>query len=165
MERRGVGARGRAGDDGDEPRRQRPDPSPLDIAARMLQRGPLSEAALHGKLTAKGYRPDTATATVARCRDLGWVHDDGFAHDRARTLRRRGAGGLKIAADLQSRAIPDALIDRAVTASLDGESEQTWARRTLAASGAASDPARAWRLLAGRGFPEEVIADIVDLGE
>jgi SOS response regulatory protein OraA/RecX len=45
-----------------------------------------------------------------------------------------------------------------VEASLDGEREATWARRAL---GRTTDPRRAWRLLAARGFPEDVIADVV----
>jgi SOS response regulatory protein OraA/RecX len=52
-------------------------------------------------------------------------------------------------------------VAEAVTASRDGADEATWARRALARTGATG--ARAWRLLASQGFPEEVIADV--LGE
>ena len=144
---------------------RRPDPTPLDFAANLLRRAPMSEAALAGRLVGKGYRAATAAATVARCRELAWIDDAAFAHDRARTLRQRGAGSLKITADLERHGVPNGLIDQAVRASLEGESESDWARRAVQQSGCGDDPARAWRLLAGRGFSEEVVSDVVDLGE
>lgn len=129
------------------------------MAARLLQRAPRTEAELEARLQAKGYQPETAARTVARCRELGWVGDAMLAHDRARTLRRRGAGSLRIAADLEARGVPERLIADAVEASREGSSEVEWARQALARSGATG--ARAWRLLATRGFPEDVVADVV----
>lgn len=108
---------------------------------------------------ARGYQKTTAAKTVARCRELGYVGDERFAHDRAKALRDRGAGSLKIAADLTARGLPEALVEAAVDASLDGEPETTWARRVLERERTAPGP-RAWRLLAGRGFPEDVVADV-----
>jgi len=101
---------------------------------------------------------------VARCRDLGWVGDDVLAHDRARTLRRQGSGSLRIASELTERGLPEPLVEAAVEASLDGEAEIAWARRALARAGRAeADRPRAWRFLASRGFPEDVVLDL--LGE
>jgi SOS response regulatory protein OraA/RecX len=102
----------------------------------------------------------TATRTVDRARELGYVGDERLAHDRARALRARGAGCLKIVADLVARGLPERLAEEAAVASRDGDPEATWARRALAQAGGPHG-AVAWRLLAGRGFPEDVIADIV----
>ena len=143
----------------------RPDPTPLDVAAGMLRRAPMSEAELATKLVAKGYQPSTAAGVVARCCELGWLNDEVFAHDRARALRQRGAGSLKITADLEGRQLSGVLVQRAVSASLDGVPERTWAERALAASECAADSARAWRLLSSRGFPEDVVADLIDMGD
>lgn len=90
------------------------------------------------------------------------MSDERLAFDRARTLRMRGAGSLKIADDLRGRGLAEALIAAAVEASMEGEPEASWARRVLERAG---DPrgARAWRLLASRGFVEETIAEL--LGE
>lgn len=137
-------------------------PSPLDVAARLLVRAPRTEAELERRLLAMGYRDTTAAKTVARCRDLGYVGDERLAHDRARQLRQRGAGSLKIAADLEARGLAEALVHDAVTASLDGEPEATWARRALTRAGHQHGP-RAWRLLASRGFPDDVVTAV--LGE
>jgi regulatory protein len=134
----------------------RPTPTPLDVAARLLTRAPRTEADLEARLVARGYQKATAAKTVARCRELGYVGDERFAHDRAQGLRARGAGSLKIAADLVARGLPDALIEAAVFASLGDEPEVAWARRVLEREGAAKG-ARAWRLLASRGFPEDVV--------
>jgi SOS response regulatory protein OraA/RecX len=132
------------------------------VAARLLARAPLTEAVLRGRLVAMGYQPATAARTVARCRELGYASDERLAFERARTLRVRGAGSLKIAADLAARGLPDALIASAVEASRDGDGELGWARRALERAGEPRG-AGAWRLLAARGFPEETIADL--LGE
>jgi SOS response regulatory protein OraA/RecX len=132
------------------------------VAARLLARVPLTEAALHERLVAKGYQRATAARTVERCRELGYADDERLAFERARTLRVRGAGSLKIAADLAARGLPEHLIAAAIDASLDGDPERTWAERALARAGTPSG-ARAWRLLASRGFPEDVLTDV--LGE
>ena len=80
----------------------RPTPSPLDVAARILTRAPRSEADLHaparGARLSAGRRP---RAPSIACRELGYVGDEKLARERARSLRERGAGSLKIAADLE----------------------------------------------------------------
>ena len=52
------------------------------------------------------------------------------------------------------------LVEAAVSASCDGVPEATWARRALAGHGRPRG-AKAWRLLASRGFPEDVVRDVV----
>ena len=130
------------------------------MAARWLRRAPETEARLEARLVALGYRRETAAAAVARCRELGWVGDVAFAHERARALRARGAGSLRIEADLAGRGLPEGLVAEAVEASRAGEPEVAWAQRAL---GAVRDRRRAWRLLVSRGFPEEVVVEV--LGE
>jgi regulatory protein len=132
------------------------------VAARLLARAPRTEAELEMRLTARGYRAATAAATVARCRELGYVGDGAFARDRARALRARGAGSLRIAADLTGRGLPEAMVEAAVEESRDDVAEVEWARRALGRQAAVASP-RAWRLLVSRGFAEDVIADL--LGE
>lgn len=135
-------------------------PTPLDTAARILRAAPRTEAELHARLVARGYGAAAAAGVVARCRELGWVCDARFASDRARYLRVRGAGSLRIAADLAARGIADDLVETAVAESLDGEPETAWAARLLDRAPRRDGPA-AWRLLASRGFPEEVITGLL----
>jgi SOS response regulatory protein OraA/RecX len=93
------------------------------------------------------------------------VGDAAYARDRARALRARGAGSLRLVAELTSRGVPEALAEAAAEESRDGEREVDWARRALGRlGGSVDDPrtrARAWRLLAGRGFAEEVVAELL----
>jgi regulatory protein len=130
------------------------------VAARILGRSPRTEAELEARLVDMGYRAVTAAATVARCRELGYVGDERYAHERARTLRARGHGSERIAADLAARGLATGLIDAAVEDSREGEREIEWARRALG-RGRQRIGAAAWRFLAGRGFPEEVIVDLL----
>jgi len=129
------------------------------VAARLLARASLTEAALRERLVARGYQPETAARTVTRCRELGYVSDERLARDRARALRMRGAGSLKIADDLRGRGLAEALVAAAVEASREGEAEISWERRALERAGELRG-ARAWRLLASRGFVEEIIAEL-----
>jgi regulatory protein len=110
---------------------------------------------------ARGYQPSTARRTVDRCRELGYVGDERFARERARALRERGAGSLKIAADLAARGLRDAVVQAAIEASREGASEVDCARRALARGGRPDGP-RAWRWLASHGFPEDVVERVVD---
>jgi len=130
------------------------------VASRLLARASLTEAALRDRLERRGYQPETAARAVTRCRELGYVSDERLAFDRARTLRLRGAGSLRIADDLRARGLPEGLIAAAVEASLEGEREVSWARRVLDRAGEPRG-ARAWRLLASRGFVEEVIEELL----
>jgi regulatory protein len=134
----------------------------------LLARAPRTEAELEARLVAKGYQRATAAATVARCRELGYVGDEAYAHERARGLRARGWGSLRITADLEGRGLPERFVERAVEETRDGLTERDWARKTLARArltdpSTAAERSRAWRLLAGRGFDPDLIADL--LGE
>jgi regulatory protein len=133
------------------------------VAARLLARRPLTAGELEARLVAKGYQARTASGVVDRARELHWLDDDLLAHDRARALRARGAGPLRIAADLEARGLPAALIEAAVERSREGRSEAEWAAQALrdeSLPGGAA-PARAWRLLMQRGFPEDVVAGLL----
>jgi regulatory protein len=128
------------------------------VAAGILRRAPRTAIELEQRLVEMGYRAETAAVTVARCRELGWVNDEVLALDRARALRARGHGSLRIAAELEARGVPEAVVARAVDESRDGEPETAWARRAL---GGERDRARAWRLLASRGFADDVALDVL----
>ena len=83
------------------------------------------------KLEGMWWSPEAVSRTVASCREIGWVNDAMLAEDRARALRKRGAGGLRIAAELEGRGVAAGLVEAAVETSRDGESATSWARRAL----------------------------------
>jgi len=164
---RSIASRRQGRPAGDAPRKA--PPTPLDVAARVLSRGSRTEAELAARLERMGYSAGKVAETIARCRELRYVDDAAVAMDRARALRARGAGSLRIATELEARGVPEVLVAAAVEESLAGEGEVAWAERALARQRIdVRDPharARAWRLLAARGFPEDVIADVVPDGE
>jgi regulatory protein len=133
------------------------------VAARLLGRRAYAASELATRLVAMGYRPETATRTVERCVALGWLNDTELARARTRTLRARGAGCLRITADLEGRGIPRLAIEAALDESREERDEVDWARVALDAAGIdmTRAPARAWRLLIARGFPEHVAIDLV----
>jgi hypothetical protein len=75
------------------------------------------------------------------------------------SLRERGAGSRRSRPISGPRGLPQAIVFAAVEASCDGEPEATWARRARRLG--RPHGAKAWRLLASRGFPEDVVLDVV----
>jgi SOS response regulatory protein OraA/RecX len=120
-------------------------------------------AELETRLVDVGYQPETAARTVARCAELGWLDDARLARDRAESLRRRGAGCLHNIPDLAARGHAGPVVGAADDAASESRSERAWAAAALAAAriDPAAAPAKAWRFLLGRGFPEDVVTDVV----
>src|SRR5262249_28409591 len=91
----------------------------------------------------------SATSATSASRTTGRARCGCAARGRSgsRPISRRGG-------------LPETLVDAAVEASRDGASEIAWAPRVLDRHGRAGG-ARGWRLLASRGFPEDVVAEVV----
>jgi regulatory protein len=85
----------------------------------------------------------------------GLLDDDRYARERARVLAERGKGDAAIRFELDGAGVEAAAAEDAI-ASLEPERER--AARLAARRGAS--PATA-RLLAGRGFDEDVVAAVV----
>ena len=141
--------------------RARADPTPLDVAARLLARAALTEAALRERLRREGIS----------ARDRG-THRRPLPRARLRERRatrpRSGPGP----ACTRRRQSQDRRRPRARAAC----PRRSWRARSRhrgrasprrpgrgACSRARGEPAgaRAWRLLAGRGFPEDVLSEVV----
>jgi hypothetical protein len=105
------------------------------VAARLLARRPLTTTELEARLVAMGYQARTASGVVARAPELRWLDDETLAHDRARSLRARGAGAAADRGRSGSAGLPVALIGAAIDASRDGRSETEWAEQALAEAG------------------------------
>jgi len=86
---------------------------------------------------------------------LGLLDDGRFALERARVLAERGKGDAAIRFDLEGSGVSASAVEEAL-ARLDPERER--AERLVGRRGAT--PATA-RLLAGRGFDEDVVAAVV----
>jgi regulatory protein len=127
----------------------------LAIATRALARREHSQRSLRERLQRVGVTSDDAERVVEELRNVGLVDDARFAGERARVLAERGKGDMAIRFELERAGVDGGEIEAAL-GSLDPERER--AAALVARRGAT--PATA-RLLAGRGFDEEVVAALV----
>ena len=127
----------------------------LGIATRALARREHSIRSLRERLQRAGVTPGDAEAVVEELRHAGLVDDGRFAEERARVLAERGKGDAAIRFELE-RAGVEAVEIEAALAGLASERER--AAALVARRGATLATAR---LLAGRGFDEEVVAALV----
>jgi regulatory protein len=127
----------------------------LAVATRALARREHSQRSLHERLQRAGVAADDAEAVVEELRNAGLVDDARFADERARVLAERGKGDRAIRFELERAGVGAAEIETAL-GNLDPERE----RAAALVERRGATPATA-RLLAGRGFDEEVVAALV----
>jgi regulatory protein len=127
----------------------------LAVATRALARREHSQRSLRERLQREGVAADEAEAVVEELRHAGLVDDTRYADERARVLAERGKGNAVIRFELERAGVATAGIE----AALGGlEPERERAAALVARRGAS--PATA-RLLASRGFGEEVVNALV----
>jgi regulatory protein len=129
----------------------------LAVATRALARREHSRRSLAERLQRAGVGNSEAEEVLAELERLGLLDDGRFALERARVLAERGKGDAAIRFDLERSGVSAAAVEEAL-AQVDPERER--AERLVGRRGAT--PATA-RLLAGRGFDEDVVATVVAL--
>jgi regulatory protein len=127
----------------------------LAVATRALARREHSRRSLAERLQRAGIGKSEAEEVVAELERLGLLDDTRFALERARVLAERGKGDAAIRFDLERSGVSASAVEEAL-ARLDPERER--AERLVGRRGAT--PATA-RLLAARGFDEDVVAAVV----
>ena len=125
------------------------------MATRALARREHSQRGLRERLLRAGVGAEDADAVIAELGRTGLVDDGRFAQERARVLAERGKGDAAVRFDLKRAGVGSDEIDAAL-ASLEPERE----RAADFVSRRGATPATA-RLLAGRGFDEELVAALV----
>ena len=96
----------------------------LATALRLLSVRERSTTELTARLQQKGFSAATVAATVARCREYGYLDDRRFALERAPALLRSSrAVGPKLLADLQARGIGREEAREALEQALEGADE------------------------------------------
>jgi SOS response regulatory protein OraA/RecX len=126
----------------------------LAVAGRTLRRRDLSTRRLAERLEAGGVAPAAERSVLQSLTDARVVDDTRFAAARASALAERGWGDAAIVARLEAEGIAEADARTAV-AGLSAEP----ARAATISRGL--DRAKAWSLLARRGFDEDTIEVIV----
>lgn len=93
--------------EGKSPRSQPPrNQDPYPAALRILSRQDRSCEDLRQRLLKRGYDPDRIEPVLARCKELGYLNDQRFAEQTARSLRATGrAVGRRLEQELKKRGI------------------------------------------------------------
>ena len=130
----------------------------LAVATRALARREHSRRSLRERLLRARVSGQEADEVVEELLRLGLLDDGRFARERARVLAERGKGDAAIRFELDREGVDEADIEAALAA-LDPERER--AAQLVVRRGAT--PATA-RLLASRGFDEDVVAALVAPG-
>jgi regulatory protein len=140
------------------------------VAVAYLARAPRSVAEVAAHLEARSIDAPLVAATLAILAERRYVDDDALAERRAEELiLRRGYGRLKVASELTRRGLTDTVVDRAIAGVLEGRSEAALGRAALRrrfgdrVPASRAERAKAFRFLAGRGHPTEIVSEI--LGE
>jgi regulatory protein len=127
----------------------------LAVAMRALARREYSQRGLRERLARAGVAPQDAEEALAELRRTGLLDEGRFAAERARVLADRGRGDAAIRHELEREGLSGDEIDDALGA-LEPERER--AERLVARRGPSAATAR---LLASRGFDEDVVAATV----
>ena len=133
----------------------------LESATRWLARRDYSEKELKEKLTGLGSTAETRDAVVHHLKACGFINDLQLA-SRLVEQSADTKGKRRIRLELEKRGIPEAA-SNSVLSALGDELELDRAKRLLQERFAgSSDVGRAARLLARRGFEEEVVQAAVE---
>ena len=129
-------------------------------AEALLARRDFAGAELRAKLCSKGFEDGAAGQVIAELAARGVLDDRRFAENYVSWHAARGQGPIRIAAQLRSRGLPEALIDAALASGPDWPALARRARtarfgRQPPASWA--DRARQARFLQYRGFSSDHI--------
>jgi len=127
----------------------------LAVATRALARREHSRRSLRERLQRAGIGESELEDALAELERVGLLDDARFARERARVLAERGKGDAAIRFDLERAGVGTSEVEEALV-ELDPERER--AERVVGRRG--GGPATA-RLLAGRGFDEDVVAAVV----
>ncbi|WP_419660567.1 RecX: predicted regulatory protein [Desulfosarcina variabilis str. Montpellier] len=143
--------------------------SALDIAFRLLTRRDHTRWELAGKLRHKGFGAGDVDRAIARLDELGYLDDAKTARIMADHLLRKGYGILRIRYSLGQKGLDDDAIDKALRCCGDDMAQVQHARCVLEKKRfrlqREADPVkryqRAYRFLAGRGFPAGIIRQTI----
>jgi SOS response regulatory protein OraA/RecX len=127
----------------------------LGAALRALRAADHTRASLDARLVQRGVGEEERRTVIAIVERAGLVDDARLAVRRAETLARRGYGDAAILADLERRGVPEATARESL---VELEPERVRACRLVASRGGGHG---ALRLLASRGFADDVLEELV----
>jgi regulatory protein len=137
--------------------------SAFDAAVRLLKGRAKSRARLEQALVIRGFEAAAIAEALRRVTELGYLDDSRYADAKARTALAEGRSIADVERRLEADGIDPALAAQASrSAAAEGGHDDLDAARALLAKRKVQG-ARAARLLASRGFSEDVIEQLVEL--
>jgi SOS response regulatory protein OraA/RecX len=141
----------------------------LTVALRILLRRDHSRADLTRKLNQRGFDQEIVERVVAECQRLDYLNDERAARVLINHFRRKGFGSKRIRLEAVRKGLQRELIEALLRQSVSEETERACAERVLQKSirkfqsekDALKRRAKVYRFLYARGFPENVISDLV----
>jgi regulatory protein len=143
----------------------------MAAAMASLARRSLSRAELDAKLRSRGFAEDAIASVLSRLTELKLIDDDALAERVARRRFEAGrAGRFRVRAELRRRGVAEDVLERAIerTVPMDGElaSARDELARFLRGRNKRDEPrekarAAAFRHLVARGFPADLVRDLL----
>ncbi len=140
----------------------------LECALRFLGYRPRSAAEVQNHLVSRGYSAAAVAGTLERLHSLSYLNDENFARNWAASkFINRGYGPIRIARELRSKGIGEAVIRDVLRETCDPGCEADRARSLLKKkfdSQNLTDPKvvrRAVGFLQRRGYSSKVIFDLL----
>jgi len=145
----------------------------LGTALKLLGHRARSEAELRRRLEAKGFAAAEIDSAVARLQELRYLDDEAFAGSKADSLlHSEHQGPRRVLRKLEALGVDGEVASEAVASAQEGRTERELAlqalkrRRPRVDSGSPhEDRVKAARWLLGRGFPEDVVRELLRLDE
>jgi regulatory protein len=143
----------------------------MDKALRLLSRRAHSVRELQTKLYKREMPKYLIAYVLDECKRLNFLNDELFAQDYASEMASRGNGRFKIKAGLFKKGISSDLIDKVLENLDDNELEQAkqalhFKLRTLQREkDIRKKREKAYRFMATRGFPSDIIRRAFDDSE
>lgn len=144
--------------------------SALEKAMKILDRRACSAAELRSKLLQAGFPEDEIESAVDECKRRRFIDDTLLAEDYTTLLRMRNTGSRVIRQKLVRRGLAAEIIDSALPEENSPAAEREAALRALdykwrllsRESDLRKKREKAFRYLAGRGFPSGLIFDLLN---
>jgi regulatory protein len=148
--------------------RKRKDISAWEQTLRWLDAKWYSEKKLREKLNKLAYPASEIEEVIGKCREYNLVNDEALAADFAQSQSSRGRGSRKIAMELYRHGLTGEVARNAIEKILPGEETAALEALQSKLSCWKNEPSwrkrreKAFRFLAGRGFPLDIIYSTLD---
>jgi SOS response regulatory protein OraA/RecX len=133
----------------------------FEVLLQVLAARAADSVALRTKLEAKGFDERSIDEALSRAKKLKYFNDEQFAHDRAVKQLAQGRSVAQVRARLESEG--RSLTQLASAVESTGHTDEAAARRLLLHKKVKGT--KAMRLLASRGYDEDLIAKLCPLSE